>query len=756
MPFDATCPKCKTEFRLLDKDSGKRFICESCGHEFFPRGGEEEARPATSSYWNEKRSGGEVSNKSFRDRFGTVPRKRKKPDDNANGLLIAAGVGGFLLIAAVGLIVWVSMSSSSEQPQPGNPGMPGPPPVQGGGPGNQPQQVKDLDSNTLIARVENPGVPFWEKNDAIAELANRKEQKAVAPIARLINSGERQQAREALRKFGPSTAAEVLPYFNHGDGGTRDVARSLLREWSINVNTLVARCLQDAESTTFDQQLNALAWFAEQPPTSDRRADVAKVQERFLSSQDGRLRDTAMKGLLLWGTKENTPAVVKVLDRNGQGFLNDAQRSAMTALGKWQDPRGVGALLVYLPNAFAGGEAAKALDQIGPAAAKEAIQFMNHPNGNVQNKVREMLSKGKVSPTLLVARCIQDAGSTTLDQQLNALAWLAEQDPLPAQASEVAKAQERCLGSKDGRVQENALKGLLRWGSKENTPAVVGLLEAKSKEVFPTNAHRWAFEALGKWKDPRGAAGLVLYLPNNFMNGDANKALEQLGAGVDREVVKHMNHPNGQIQAVVRKMLNDHKTPDAILHEQCLEDLKVKDVAQRRAALEWLAQSNPVEAKLAETAKALVPFLTDRDRGTQDAALKALKIHAHRDAVPALIALLEGPGRNAAQHNQIMEILGELKDERAIAVIARRLTAAPERATASKVLKAMGAGVEDEVWQYLTHKDGNVKVEACNILATVGTKKSIEPLRKLAAGNMRDNAVKAAKAALEAIEKRAN
>jgi HEAT repeat protein len=53
-----------------------------------------------------------------------------------------------------------------------------------------------------------------------------------------------------------------------------------------------------------------------------------------------------------------------------------------------------------------------------------------------------------------------------------------------------------------------------------------------------------------------------------------------------------------------------------------------------------------------------------------------------------------------------------------------------DRGHASKALQEIGPAAEKEVAKYVDHQDWGVRMEACNILKVVGTKNSLEALRK--------------------------
>jgi HEAT repeat protein len=286
---------------------------------------------------------------------------------------------------------------------------------------------------------------------------------------------------------------------------------------------------------------------------------------------------------------------------------------------------------------------------------------------------------------------------------------------------------------------------------------VASFLEANARATFPTNSHRFAMEALGRWKDVRGVPALLRYLNHGFMNQDAAKALKAIGPAAAKDVLKAANHPDGNMAGRVRALLKEFDVREDDLLAQCVEDLKAAETGRRRHAAEWLSQQKPTsDDKRPRVAKALVPLLTDSDANVQDIALNATKAWLHRESVPGLIALVENKaqgGRQRAQRSRAMEMLAELKDERAAPVMTRMLSVTFERGVAGQALRKMGPAAEEAVLACLSSKDNNVRSEACRILQDIGTAKSLPSLEPLATD--RDPVVSfSAKQAVNAIRQR--
>jgi HEAT repeat protein len=146
------------------------------------------------------------------------------------------------------------------------------------------------------------------------------------------------------------------------------------------------------------------------------------------------------------------------------------------------------------------------------------------------------------------------------------------------------------------------------------------------------------------------------------------------------------------------------------------------DVFRRSDALDWLAQAPPDDEHRAEVVQAVEPVVLGDDMGQAERAGKALAHWATRDQVPNLINALGS--RNGAARATAMDALARLKDERAIAPIAARLSDLSDRPHAARALEAFGPAAEKEVARYAFHKDGGPRQEADRLLKAYGTKDS--------------------------------
>ena len=132
-------------------------------------------------------------------------------------------------------------------------------------------------------------------------------------------------------------------------------------------------------------------------------------------------------------------------------------------------------------------------------------------------------------------------------------------------------------------------------------------------------------------------------------------------------------------------------------------------------------------------------------------ALKGLKEWGTADNVPALISMLDEEDHFVKAG--AMDALAAIKDERGAEAIAQQLGVFGIQMQARTALVSMGPMAEKYVLPLLKHKDGNARREACEVLAGIGTAKSIEPLKE-AAKDKNQFVQQKAEDALRAVEGR--
>lgn len=168
-----------------------------------------------------------------------------------------------------------------------------------------------------------------------------------------------------------------------------------------------------------------------------------------------------------------------------------------------------------------------------------------------------------------------------------------------------------------------------------------------------------------------------------------------------------------------------HRPLDPEKTKVLIENLK--DRTNRIRALNDLATATPNEMR-PEVAQALEKLLNEaKEHFERHQTVRALAQWATKDNIPTLVALAES--EDTLARISIIDALGKLPDERCAAALAKLLAMPPHRHAASKALRELGPVAEDYVLPYLDSEDMMMRSEACEILAVVGTEKSIPKLK---------------------------
>jgi HEAT repeat protein len=325
----------------------------------------------------------------------------------------------------------------------------------------------------------------------------------------------------------------------------------------------------------------------------------------------------------------------------------------------------------------------------------------------------------------------------------DALGALIVADPDVPRRAEVARALEPLLS--DRSVRADASRALAVWATKENVPALIGALNSDDGQV-----RRSALWALGRLGDGRAISPVAQRLADPGDRAEAGKALVALGPTAAPEVRKLLDHPDRAVRseavAVLGRLGGDAADLKLSLD---LSDLKDPDGRTRARALNDLSRANPDSPRRAEVAGAVAPLLGDPEPNTRAAAARALGVWGTGEDVPALAKALDDPER--AVQRQALDALVKLKDPRASAPVAALLANDALRHDAVRALRTIGNDAEDEVANLLRHPEADVRLAACQVLQSIGTKASIPALRRLLTDPKKEVA-SAARAAASAID----
>jgi hypothetical protein len=129
-----------------------------------------------------------------------------------------------------------------------------------------------------------------------------------------------------------------------------------------------------------------------------------------------------------------------------------------------------------------------------------------------------------------------------------------------------------------------------------------------------------------------------------------------------------------------------------------------------------------------EVARLLDPLLTTGNDAVRHAALEAVKVWGIEQNAPTLLLLLDTS--EMSDRWSAMEALGKIGGSKAAAqCLAELLTVPNDSLPAKRALEEMGSIAEDAVWPHIGHADLLIHTNACQVLAKIGTEKSLTKLK---------------------------
>jgi predicted Zn finger-like uncharacterized protein len=493
----------------------------------------------------------------------------------------------------------------------------------------------------------------------------------------------------------------------------------------------------------------ALDWLAQAQPDDAHRAVVIQALEPVVSGGDLGASDQAAKALGHWAGPEQVPTLLNMVNHRSGGVRG----AAIEALSRLRDERAIVPVAGRLPDSSDRAAAGRALEAIGPPAEKEVVKYAFHKDGGCREEARRLLKGYGTKDSELVSQAIIALKSPENESRHAAVEWLATATVDTQRGNEVAQALEPVLDDSNVFTRDPAATALCRWGTRENVPAVVKCLDSRSGDV-----RKLATDTLTKFKDERAAPGLARHLADPFDGGMYGKALEALGPEkAEKEVVKYFFDPNNAAQQEARRLTRVFNTKQEVIVAQAVADLKDAGANDNRqtAVCTWLSQTQPDAKSRPEAARALDPLVKSSNNWLREAAAKALVNWGTKDNVDTLIAIVQnGDFGLGGTRKLAIQALGNIKDDRAAPAVAARLPDFFDRETAAAALETMGPGAEKPVLPFVGHNDAAVRVLACRVLKTVGTKESLKALELHAKGDMNPEARTAAAMAYTAIKGR--
>jgi HEAT repeat protein len=224
----------------------------------------------------------------------------------------------------------------------------------------------------LLKALENPASQVWRP--ALAALGRLKDERAVAPLTRLLTDPNRSaDARLALKSFGAGAQKEVIKHLHDKDLAVRQTVAALLRDYGTPEAAILDQTVRDLSSRETETRRLAAETLAARRPGAVRDVKVSGNLEVLLSDPDVRVKSAAMRALREWATKENVPALVAALEDRA---LRD---QAIDLLGKLKDERAARPLADLLGKPARRARASKALQELGPKAEEAVLAVLQTP-----------------------------------------------------------------------------------------------------------------------------------------------------------------------------------------------------------------------------------------------------------------------------------------------------------------------------------------------------------------------------------------
>ena len=218
-------------------------------------------------------------------------------------------------------------------------------------------------------------------------------------------------------------------------------------------------------------------------------------------------------------------------------------------------------------------------------------------------------------------------------------------------------------------------------------------------------------------------------LSNNWKRGAAASALQALGPMCEAEVIPYVFESDNGTSSEAQRLLKSYGTKDAAIVTQAIALLKGADPNRRKAAATWLGQTTVIEARRPEVSAALDPVLRDADQGLRLSAVKAARVWATKENIPALINFIDekfAEPRPPEETYQAIELLIGFKDERAYWPIAHYASHWIDHARGVTYLQKIGPAAELEVAKRLTDPNSITRQAAWKAIGIIGTKANLQ------------------------------
>jgi HEAT repeat protein len=351
---------------------------------------------------------------------------------------------------------------------------------------------------TLIRMVENSKLPSWSarKTGLVMETLGKLQDKRAANVLarKLTDPQVRGQTRDALTLLGPSAENAVLDYLFAGDADARQLAGELLAGYGTKAGKVIDTARSRLESNDPEEQRNAAAWFADNPPDVDAKSGGVDVSlAGLLADLSPESNGPALRALKLWATRDCLPQVLafaRRLETAGDSKDVAVNKSILIdVLTRFPDENTAEAVALQLKDPAQRSKAAQALVQLGPVAGPAVVRYLNDSDASVRMEAESLCRLLEISSSRQLEQTLADVAGSDKARSRAALQDLANQRPDEAGRSLVSRSLNAPLLDPDPGIRDDALNAVRVWATTENTNTLVQLLGSLHGERSPSDAH---------------------------------------------------------------------------------------------------------------------------------------------------------------------------------------------------------------------------------------------------------------------------
>jgi HEAT repeat protein len=492
------------------------------------------------------------------------------------------------------------------------------------------------------------------------------------------------------------------------------------------------RKLADLKSSDPQQSKPALDWLAAADPKPSQRPRVTAALEPLLFDGDVRGNldpDLLLRVYLTWAGKDNVPAMIRMVQNPTlPAWSREKTGLVMEALGKLQDERAADALAEKLSDPKLHNHAVNALKVLGPGGEKVVLGYLFDEDPDTRLRAGRVLADFGTKQDSVVAEAVGRLRSGPADVRRSAVVWFIDNPPDDeAVKADAGPMLARLLEDLSPDVCRQALEALKNWATPDCLPQLLTYARREQKDAA---GNPLLIDVLAQFHDERAAEAIALQLPNAHTHAKAAEALVNIGPVAAPAALAYLNHPDEAVRKEAKSVCRRLNVSDERQLEQTLADVADPRTGRARTALQHLAALRPDDTARAKVSAALNAPLLDSNADVRADALSAARVWGTTANTDALLKLLgdfqaTGEGRDA----RMIDLLGSLKDPKAAPALAQGLTHPRERGPVGKALRAIGPGAEEAVIPFLRVDDREARLEACRILAEIGTDKSVQPLQ---------------------------